>query len=132
MKTGRAYNYPDNSNPGTSCMILLDRSAFNPGETVHFKAIAYTGTYSFSTVAKGTRLQAVISDPEGNEFARLPLTTDEFGAASGEFFLEKGHLGGNYTISVSKASDTIGSRSLRVDEFVLPSFALKWDTDERI
>lgn len=132
MKTGRAYNYPDSSNPGTSCMILLDRSAFNPGETVHFKAIAYTGTYSFSTVAKGTRLQAVISDPEGNEFARLPLTTDEFGAASGEFFLEKGHLGGNYTISVSKASDTIGSRSLRVDEFVLPSFELKWDKDERI
>lgn len=132
MKTGRAYSYPDDSGPGTSCMILLDRSAFNPGETVHFKAIAYTGTYSFSTVAEGTRLQAVISDPEGNEFARLPLTTDEFGAASGEFFLEKGHLGGNYTISILKTSSTIGSRSLRVDEFVLPSFELKWDNDERI
>lgn len=116
----------------TSCMILLDRSAFNPEETVHFKAIAYTGIYSFRTVPQGTALKAVISDPEGRILASMDLGTDEFGAAAGEYLIERGGPGGIYTVRIELGGDTIGSRQIRVDEFVLPTFGLEWDKDDRI
>ncbi len=126
----RPRDFSDESN--VSCMILLDRSAFNPGDTVRFKVIAYSGVHEFATAPAGTELEMSLSDPEGRNISNISLKTDEFGAASGCFFLEKGHMGGTYNISARESGKTIGLASITVDEFELPSFEVIWDNDVKM
>lgn len=112
-------------------MILTDRSAFNPDETVHYKVLLYEGTYEYATRPAGIRLHATLTDPSGKVIGEEDLTTNEFGSAAGAFVLKKGERGGMYRIAVSEGGSTVASKQVRADEFVLPSFELTWKPDER-
>jgi len=111
--------------------ILTDRSAFLPGETVHFKVLLYEGTYEFATRPEGIRLHATLTDPSDKTIGEADLVTGEFGSAAGSFVLKKGERGGMYTITVSEDGKQIASTSVRADEFVLPTFSLDWEPDQR-
>lgn len=108
--------------------ILKDRSAFNPGETVHFKTIVYHGdrTVALRTVEEGRRIAAVLRDAGGKELSRLDLRTNLFGSADGEFLLQRGSRNGIYSIEVLDGSRVVASSNLRVDDFVLPTYELKF------
>ena len=112
-------------------LILTDRSAFNPDETVHYKVILYEGTYEYAARPAGIRLHATLTDPSGKVIGEEDLTTNEFGSAAGAFVLKKGERGGMYRIAVSEGVSTVASTQVRADEFVLPSFELTWKPDER-
>ena len=111
--------------------ILTDRSAFNPGETVHFKVLLYEGTYEFATRPDGIRLHATLTDPSDKLVGESDLVTGEFGSAAGSFVLKKGERGGMYTIAVSEDGKEIARARVRADEFVLPTFSLEWAPDGR-
>jgi Large extracellular alpha-helical protein len=120
-------------NPGTKHgMIITDRSAFNPDETVHYKVLLYEGTYEFATRPAGIKLHATLTDPSGKQIGEEDLTTNEFGTAAGAFVLKRGERGGMYRISVSEGNRTVASTEVRADEFVLPTFELTWKPDNRI
>ena len=114
--------------------ILLDRTAFTPDETVHFKVLAYHGdrAVSLKTVDKGRKLTARLFDAEGDEVSTLELTTNEFGSAAGEFLLERRAKNGIYSIEVTDGKNNRNRISLRVDDFVLPTFDLTFDEDDQI
>ena len=112
-------------------MILTDRSAFNPDETVHYKVLLYEGTYEYATRPAGIRLHTRLTDPSGKLIGEEDLTTNEFGSAAGAFVLKKGERGGLYRIEVSEGGNTLARTQVRADEFVLPSFELTWKSDER-
>jgi len=114
---------------GTRCNIYLDRGAYNPGDTVKFKAVLYEGDPSMSLkVCKGKKVEVVMEDSEDNELAQLKLTTNDWGSVSGEFVIPTGLRGGMFTLYVGdlEAND-YQSASFRVDEFVLPTFDLTFD-----
>lgn len=131
------FNYQPRETVGTDnparhrAMILTDRSAFNPDETVHYKVLLYEGTYEFATRPAGIRLHATLTDPSGKMIGEEDLTTNEFGSAAGAFILKKGERGGLYKIAVSEGGSIVASTQVRADEFVLPSFELTWKPDER-
>ncbi len=112
-------------------MILTDRSAFNPDETVQFKVLLYEGTYEYATRPAGIKLSATLIDATDKTVGETTLTTNEFGSAAGAFVLKKGERGGMYTIAVSEGGRRIASTRVRVDEFVLPTFELTWKPDDR-
>ena len=112
-------------------LVLTDRGAFNPDETVRFKVLLYEGTYEFATRPEGIRRHATLTDPSDKEVGQTDLTTNEFGSAAGAFVLTKGERGGMYTITVSEGGKEIASARVRVDEFVLPTFELTWQPDDR-
>ena len=114
-----------------SALILTDRSAFNPDETVHYKVLLYEGTYEYATRPAGIQLTATLSDPTGKQIDEQQLTSNEFGSAAGAFVLKKGERGGMYTIRIREGGSTIASTQVRADEFVLPSFELTWKPDSR-
>ena len=114
-----------------SAILLTDRSAFNPDETVYYKVLLYEGTYEFATRPEGIKLTATLSDPTGKQIDEQQLTSNEFGSAAGAFVLKKGERGGMYTIRIREGSSTIASTQVRADEFVLPSFELTWKPDSR-
>ena len=122
----------DSQDNDAHCLLLTDRSAFNPGETVHFKAILYNGNFVHRLAEEGIALTARLFDPEGNEIDSLEMNTGEFGSAAGSFVLKKSRLGGMYTIRIESLGKTLASARVLADEFVLPTFDLQWEKDERL
>ena len=116
----------------TGCLLITDRKAFNPEETVHYKLILYKGVYEYSAAGEGLRLQATLSDAEGKQLASQELVTGEFGSAAGEFTLSKSSRGGLYSIEISRDGKHLAGTSVLVDEFVTPTFDLSWTPDRRL
>lgn len=115
--------------------VFTDRGAFRPGESVRFKAVLFERRGSECRLAeKGTALIAVLMDPQGNECARKELVTNEFASVSSSFSLPAPSDGtgaprnGMYSISILEGKQQRGFESLQVDEFVLPSFELVFDS----
>lgn len=114
------------------CVLLTDRKAFNPGETVNFKAILYNGDFSLTPAGEGISITAKLLDPEGKELSSAQLTTNEFSSAAGSFVLTKSRLGGLYTIRIERQEKVIASTNVLADEFVLPTFDLQWENDDKL
>ena len=130
------YSYSRNSNATVKAqkhaLILTDRRAFNPSDTLKFKAIAYEGVYEHEMSREGVLLKAVLSDADGKEVGSCGLTTNEFGSVAGSFIVTDGFKNGWWTLSVREGDTLLASEGLRVDEFVLPTFSLSWDEDSSL
>ena len=113
-------------------LILTDRAAFNPGETVHFKGICYSGTYEYVLCPAGEKVKVQLYDAENNLLESKELKTNEFGSVEGEFTLKGGSKGGLWSIRLERGDSTIDSRQIRVDEFVLPTFSVIWDDNKQM
>ena len=109
--------------------IFTDRGAYNPGDTVDFKALIYftDGINSAAVSPAGEKYKVVLVNAEGRDVESVDLTTNEFGSMSGWFVLPKGERNGDFTIRVVTDSETAVSKSIRVDEFVLPTFDVTFD-----
>ena len=104
--------------------IYLDRGAYNPGDTVKFKAVVYRGDPSVALkVCEGQKLEIRLHDSEGNVLESQALTTGEFGSAAGQFVLPTGLRGGRFNLEIKD----LAYESFRVDEFALPSFDVEFD-----
>lgn len=108
--------------------VFTDRGAYNPGDSVSFKAILYGGDpyLSLKVADKGAKVQAALYDTQGNKLDSIDLTTNDFGSVAAAFALPKGLRGGRFSIRL-KSGDYEGSVSFRVDEFVLPTYDLSFD-----
>ena len=117
----------------TFASVFVDRSVFNPGETVRFKVVAYHGDRSerFNTL-EGKALTAILFDAQGKEVSSKELRTNEFGSAAGKFFLERRERGGMFRISVRDGGRNLANASIRVDDIVLPTFELTFDPDPNL
>lgn len=115
-------------------VLITDRGAFNPGETVQFKAVLYSGTYEYKLAPEGVAVTAKLFDPKGRELESKKLKTNDMGAVSGAFELVGGDRGGYYSLRIypDKSDTPLASRDLRVDEFVLPTFELTFDPDNTL
>ena len=116
---------PDES--ALHALLITDRTAFNPDETVHFKAILYSGVYSLKNCPAGQKVRARLLDAQGKEINSKELTTNEFGSVAGEFVLKRGERNGWYVLQILVGDRELNSKSLRVDDYVLPTFELIWN-----
>ena len=123
------YNAPDLTDDPflQHCIILTDRSAFQPGETVFFKAVLYNGKYTLRTSGSGIEVKAVLRDTRGAILEEQTLVTGEYGSAAGSFVLRRSERGGMYSISLEKGGEVLASKEVLVDDIVLPSFDLVFD-----
>lgn len=83
MSQRHGFRFQERETVGTDnparhrAMILTDRSAFNPDETVHIKVLLYEGTYAYATRPAGIRLHATLTDPTDKQVAEAELTTGD-------------------------------------------------------
>jgi Large extracellular alpha-helical protein len=122
-----AYREPSNSSKdGGYCGIFTDKGAYNPGETLKFKAVLYRGGVSgMHVVDAGTKVDATLRNPEGKDVGTLSLSANEYGSVAGEFLLPEGERNGSYYLRVSSGSISAGT-SVVVDEFILPTYDLEF------
>ena len=109
--------------------IFTDRGAYNPGDTVDFKVLIYftDGINAAEVSPAGAKYKVVLVNAEGRDVESVDLITNDFGSMSGWFVLPKGERNGDFTIRVVTDSETAVSKSIRVDEFVLPTFDVAFD-----
>ena len=112
------------NNSSTQCYLYKDQGAYHPGDTVRYKAVVFEGNPAQSlAVCKGRSIEVKLLDSEGNRLASQELTTNAWGAASGQFVLPKGLRNGDFALEV----DEMGYDSFPVDEFVLPTYELEFN-----
>lgn len=119
--------YVAEENEELKTALLFDRKAFNPGDTVHFKAILYSGYHKHTLCKAGIEVTARLYDPGSSLIAEHKLVTNEFGSVAGDFTLPRSGRGGTYRIVIVADKRNVGSDHFTVDEFVLPTFVLEWD-----
>ncbi len=112
-----------------NAVIITDRGAYNPDETLHFKAIVYKGRYSLNTVGSGKAITVELRDPQGKSIESKTLKTNEFGSVAGEFVLKRSGRNGMHQVLVMSSQDVLIRRLVRVDDFVLPTFDLIFDKE---
>ena len=112
--------------------LITDRTAFTPDETVQFKAMLYTGIYTLKNCPAGQKVTARLRDVQGREIDSKELTANDFGTVAGEFVLKRGERNGNYSLQILIGGKVLASKSIRVDDFVLPTYELIWKHDRTI
>ncbi len=114
------------------CNVCLDRGAYQPGDTLYFKAISYQGNLAdeVKVAPEGTSMSAELIDSEGNKIGSASLETNDFGSVAGSFEIPEGLRNGIFKIRVEGGGYS-GSASFRVEEYVLPSFVISFDPVEK-
>lgn len=115
-------------------VILTDRAAFRPGETMQFKAVCYETNWvdQIGVCPAGVKIRAEIEDPAGKNKGKLELVTNEFGSVAGSFELKRGEKNGMWTLRIYADQKYLGSKGIRVDDFVLPTFEILFDEDNAL
>lgn len=118
---------------GTYCEVFTDKSAYNPGETVGFKAVLYRGDISRSlqTFGSGFGVKAELVNPEGKTLCDKALKTNEYGSVAGSFDLPAEGRNGSFQVRIT-SGDLEVSKWIVVDEFILPTYDLSFDTADRL
>lgn len=108
------------------CILLTDRAAYNPDETLHFKAIVYEGKYSVKA-AQAISLKATAYNAEGDIIETKDLKTNGWGSADGSFILKRCKRGGTYNIMIEDGREVLASKTVVVDDYILPTFDVVFD-----
>ena len=117
----------------TYCNLYKDRGAYNPGDTLKFKAVVYQGNLVDQvSVVPGKDVEVSLFNTEGKAIERLKLKTNEFGSVSGAFTLPTGEKNGYFNIQITSGKRHLVTDSFRVDEFVLPTFTLSFDYNDKL
>ena len=113
----------------TRCNIYKDRGAYNPGDTLQFKAVVFKGSARKGYEAiRDRKVEMRLHDSEDNILETLELKTNEWGSVSGKFVLPKGLRNGRFELEAVG----LGYDWFRVDEFVLPSFDVHFDPQQKL
>lgn len=123
----------ENSDTLSTALVFTDKGAYNPGETVHFKALLYGGDpyESYTTLPQGVSVKVQLYDAQDNEIDSKALTTNDFGSVAGSFTIPSGLRGGRFSI-VARSEAHVGRTDFRVDEFRLPSFEVNFKDLDRV
>ena len=132
---GLNWNYyygVNNSQDTRRGVIITDRPAYRPGDTVKYKLWMRNGGYGNVKSLAGEKIPLRIYDPTGKKLSEQNFALDKFGGLAGEFKIpDDAKLGAYeiYEISTFKAGryDAICS-NFRVEEYRKPEFEVSVDT----
>ena len=115
------------------CNLFTDKSAFNPGETVKYKAVFYRGNLrkSLATFKEGENVIVRLYNTEGKELEAAKLKTNKFGSVAGQFVLPKDQKNGRFRICAVKER-TLQTKDIVVDEYILPTYDLSFKEVDKL
>ena len=114
-------------------VIITDRPAYRPGDTVKYKLWTRSSGYRNVKSLEGVKISLRISDPMGNKLSEKNFTLDKFGGLVGEFKIPADAKLGAYAISTYEEGcyDAIQS-AFRVEEYRKPEFEVSVDTPKNV
>ena len=114
-------------------LVVTDRAIYRPGQTIHYKAIAYhfhsaPGKPQQYGVLPEHAVTLVLRDVNSQEIARTTHTTNAFGSCAGTFTAPSRTLLGAMTIVAE--TDAPGVTAIRVEEYKRPKFKVEIDSPQ--
>lgn len=76
---------PSTERETRNALLLTDKGAYRPEETLQFKVILYNGDFAHSLAPEGSQIQIELLNNQGKLVSSQALTTNEFGSAAGSF-----------------------------------------------
>ena len=128
------YYFDYNSQNRRRGVIITDRPAYRPGDTVKYKFWTRNSGYGNLKSLEGVKISLRICDPMGNKSSEKKFTLDKFGGLAGEFKIPDDAKLGEYEISTSEEEgcyDEIRS-TFRVEEYRKPEFEVSVDTPKNV
>ena len=120
-----AYNSQDRRRG----VIITDRPAYRPGDTVKYKLWMRNGGYGDLKSLEGVKISLRIVDPTENKLSEKKSTLDRFGGLAGEFKIPDDAKLGEYAMSTYEEGRYDAIRStFRVEEYRKPEFEVSVDT----
>jgi alpha-2-macroglobulin len=109
---------------GDTVLIFTDRSIYRPGQTVRWKALAYSGDREAGHLALAAHrdLAVKLTDSNSQDVATAKVTTNDFGTAAGELVVPAGRPLGTWVLHDAKLS---GATQIRVEEYKRPTFEVQ-------
>lgn len=104
----------------SSVFLFTDRSVYRPGQTVHVKAVVYSGggeDLAYQLVTERA-LTLRLRDANSEIVAEQQLTTGAYGSADTSFEIPPGRLLGQWRVDTSLG----GASGIRVEEYKRPTF----------
>ncbi len=119
---GRGYDPEYNQ---TRVFTITDRPVYRPDQNVQFKFWVRHAKYDQADDSSfaGKELKVEIFNPRHEKIFEKLMTADAFGGLAGEFYLAKGCMLGQYTLSVFNH----GGGAFRVEEYKKPEFEVTVD-----
>lgn len=117
-----------------SAVVMKDRGAYVPGDTVRFKAVGYMTCVNGRkrTVAKGTPVSVGVYGVDGKMVEERELRANSYGSVAGDFVLGKGGRNGRYSLRVKDDKGRLLGRSdFVVEDYVLDSYVIDFDDPGR-
>jgi uncharacterized protein YfaS (alpha-2-macroglobulin family) len=116
--------------PYQRTFFFTDRSLYRPGQTIQYKGIAVrveTEANRYEVLAKHD-VTAVFQDVNGEEIARQPHRTNDFGSFSGSFTAPRDRLLGRMVIRTEGYAP--GETAVSVEEYKRPKFQVALDAPQ--
>jgi uncharacterized protein YfaS (alpha-2-macroglobulin family) len=111
------YKYNETEYDTYRTFFFTDRAIYRPGQSIQFKLLHVSVHGKETKIQPGKTLHLQFRDVNYQEVARLEVTTNEYGTASGTFTAPQGVLNGQMSIV-----ETYGNIYLRVEEYKRPTF----------
>ena len=112
--------------------IMTDRGAYNPGDTLEYKVVAYRPGVDMRAADEGLNVSVVLRDSRGELISEKQHALNGFGSAAGRFVLDNIERNGRHFLDVVYKGMTVGNKTVTVDEFVLPTYDLQFDEPDRL
>ena len=117
------FSYYGNNQSHESVNLLMDRSIYRPGQTVHVAVLVHRTKNGFETEATvGKEMTFRLRDANFKVVGEQAVFTDEYGKASATFTLPTGRLNGRFSIECGSAR-----QYFRVEEYKRPTFEVTLD-----
>ena len=114
------------------CSIFKDRSVFERGDTLFFKAVLYYGNGNAGVLRSGEPVSVSLNGQDGRKIDSLSLSTNGFGSVSGSFIIPEDGVNGHYFIEVRHDKYTVAADSFVVGDIDIPTYGLTFEPCDTI
>ena len=113
--------------------VFKDRGAYRPGDTLKAKAVLFEGDLHdrVKALGKGKSVRVKILNAQRKTLADMKLKTNDFGSVAWEWAIPGEERNGLWNIEVVYKDDVLARSAFRVDDFVLPTFEVTFDPQEK-
>ena len=122
---------PDSVKEYSIINVYTDRSIYRPGQTVHGAAIIYNQHHDTLRIAKETRCNIEVRDPDYNVLYSTEIETNSLGSLSFDFQLPENGKLGEYNVRAFFSGAQSGESTFRMEEYKRPSFEVLFDEKQK-
>lgn len=109
----------------TRTLFFTDRAIYRPGQSVHYKGIAFNADPAARGVLAHRTVVVTLNDTNGKEIARATHVTNDYGSLTGVFTTPRDGISAEMWLGVEEGNGPEGEIVFSVEEYKRPKFQVE-------